>query len=71
MNEKGQTVVEYVLMLAVSVMIVMIISTYMKEPMARILNEYTVKVKEVIETGDIQYGSPVGGEEGGKRLQHN
>lgn len=51
-------------------MIVVIISTYVKEPMARILNEYTVNVKQVVETGDMQYGSPEGGEEGGRRLKH-
>lgn len=70
-NEKGQTILEYVLIMAMSVMIILIISKYTREPLSNITSEYTRSVKKVVEEGDLKYGRPEGSEENkAKRFQY-
>ena len=56
--ECGQTVAEYVMMLAVSLLIVMILMTELKDPFQIIVGEYSKNVKKVVETGDMKLGHP-------------
>ena len=71
-NEKGQTILEYVLILAMSIMIILIISKYTQEPLSHITSEYTKSVKKVVEEGDLQYGRPEGSEKNkAKRFQYH
>ncbi len=62
-NEKGQTILEYVLILAMSIMIIFVISKYTVTPLSNITSEYTKSVKKVVEEGDLKYGRPEGSEE--------
>ena len=71
-NEKGQTILEYVLILAMSIMIVLVISKYTYKPLSNITSEYTKGVKKVVEEGDLKYGRPEGSEENkAKRFEYH
>lgn len=72
MNEKGQTIVEYVLILAMSTMIIVIVSTYFQQPLGEILGYYQKNVKAVVRSGDLKYGAPSGDKEKQEapRLKH-
>ena len=64
----GQTILEYVLMLAVSLLIVGLIATFLKQPFENIVERYSTHIKKAVETGDITYGDPDSG--GGKRFTY-
>ena len=70
-DQDGQTILEYVLILAMSIMIILIISKYTQGPLSNITSEYTKSVKKVVEEGDLKYGRPEGFEENkAKRFQY-
>ncbi|MBI2609131.1 MAG: hypothetical protein HYW47_05965 [Deltaproteobacteria bacterium] len=72
MNEKGQTIVEYVLVLAMSTMIIVIVSTYFQKPLGQILGFYQTSIESLVRSGDLKYGTPSGDKEKQEapRLRH-
>ncbi|MBI2027064.1 MAG: hypothetical protein HYS98_04590 [Deltaproteobacteria bacterium] len=69
-KQKGQTIAEYVMMLAVSLLIVIILMQQLKEPFQNVVGEYSKNVKKAIETGDVQFGHPKPSEGQSGRFQH-